>query len=94
MKSLLTRLTETIGDDISRHINNNIFEKLHLDKNIQVPKKTKKPKTTRRSSYSSSGSGCGSSSSYSCGRNSGSSCGRSSSYSSYSCGRSSHSSGC
>ena len=37
MKSLLTRLTETIGDNIAVNINNNILEKLVINKDIDAP---------------------------------------------------------
>jgi len=38
MKSLLTRLTESIGDEIARNSNNNIFEKLSINKNTRLRK--------------------------------------------------------
>jgi len=38
MKSLLTRLTESIGDEIARNSNNNIFEKLSINKNTKLRK--------------------------------------------------------
>ena len=38
MKSLLTRITESIGDEIARNSNNNIFEKLSINKNTRLRK--------------------------------------------------------
>lgn len=38
MKSLLTILTESIGDEIARNSNNNILEKLSINKNTRLRK--------------------------------------------------------
>ena len=110
MKSLLTKLTESIGEEIANNINNNTLnEDLSLGdfdpddlqkilkKNPSLWKQVQdelKKSNPKKVSKSSSHS----SSDWSdvgCGRSSRSSCGSSSSYSDYGCGRrSSRSSGC
>ena len=110
MKSLLTRLTENIGEEIANNINNNILnedvqlsdfdpddlQKI-LKKNPSLWKQVQdelKKGKPKKALHSSSHS----SSDWSdvgCGRSSRSSCGpSSSSYSDYGCGRSGRSSGC
>lgn len=110
MKSLLSRLTENIGDEIAQNINNNILDSLNEDLKLsdfdpddlqkilkKNPSLWKEVQDTLKKSKPKKASHSSSSSDWSdvgCGRSSRSSCGSSSSYSDYGCGRSSRSSGC
>lgn len=107
MKSLLTKLTESIGEEIANNINNNTlnedlslgdFDPSELQKILKKnPSLWKQIQDELKKSKPKKASHLSSSLDWSdigCGRSRSSSCGSSSSYSDYGCGRSSRSSGC